>query len=181
MLAVRRKKSYAPSQMTKTPKTNTMPPAKKIATKATPSAVQAKASPAPAKAEDSEEEDVPAAVVATVADLGAWVSEDVRDKYGARPVWFILEMDAGLVGVFERHPEGAMPKGATEAILTGLRAFSLDESEGLQVLLGVTDRLNYGFHVDATLQQVSRSFEADGFEVIAAIEDGHVVFDEDDA
>jgi hypothetical protein len=126
----------------------------------------------------SEEEEVPRVIIASVADLGSWVPETISKKYASRPIWFIVEQDAESVGLFSRYPEGPMPKTASDAILSGLRAFSLDQNEELQAVLGITDGLRYGFHVDASLEEVMESFEDDGFEVVTAIHEGRVDIEE---
>jgi len=126
----------------------------------------------------SEEEDIPRVVIASVADLGSWIPESISKKYASRPIWFIVEQDAEAVGLFSRYPEGPMPKTASDAILSGLRAFSLDQNEELQAVLGITDGLRYGFHVDASLEEVMESFEDDGFEVVSAIQKGRVEVEE---
>jgi hypothetical protein len=126
-------------------------------------------------AEDEDEDDAPLAILATVKDLAKWMPEGIVGAYGARPVWFVLAMDAELVTVFERIPEDPMPKGKIEAILSGLRTFAKERNAELQQLLGPTDGIQLGFHVDAPLSRVVESFEEDGFDVIeGAIVDGEV-------
>jgi hypothetical protein len=122
-----------------------------------------------------EDEDAPHVILATIADLGRWVPQDVSRRYGDRPVWFILEMDAELVSVFERLPEDPMPRSASDRVLAVLRAFATDKSDDLQRVLGVTDGIQYGFHVDATREKVRACFEEDGFLVMGTVEDGEVV------
>lgn len=129
--------------------------------------------------EEDEEDPAPRVILATVADLGAWIPEGYRITHAPRPVWFLREQDSELVGVFERLPEGSLPKDASDAILAGLRAFSLDQNENLQWLLGVTGGLQYGFHVDASLEDVVESFEDDGFIVVPAVTDGRIKLGEE--
>jgi hypothetical protein len=83
-------------------------------------------------------------------------------------------MDAELVTLFERIPEDPMSKGRVEAILGGLRSFAKDRNEELQAALGVTDALEYGFHVDAPFDRVVESFELDGFDIAGTIVAGDV-------
>lgn len=133
----------------------------------------------PAPAED-DEDDAPLAIVATVRDLAKWMAPGIADTYGTRPVWFILEMDAELVTVFEQIPEDPMPKGKVEAILAGLRSFATERNAELQTVLGPTDGISFGFHVDAPLDRVIEALENDGFEVIEAIEEGELAFEEEE-
>ncbi len=125
--------------------------------------------------DDDEDDEFPRVVVATVADLSGWVPELTAKQHGSRPVWFMLEQDADLAGVFDRLPESKMPKTSSDAILAGLRTFSLEKSDGLQELLGITESIQYGFHIDASLDDVIESFEDDGFEVVATIQGGSLV------
>lgn len=130
------------------------------------------------EAEDADE--AAGVVIATVDDLTGRLPEALIAKHGKRPIWFLAADDEPEVGVFERLPEGAFDKGATTAILAALRAISTEESERLQLYLGTTERIVYGFHADASVDDVIESFEDDGFEVIEAIEDGHVAVDDED-
>lgn len=130
---------------------------------------------------EEEEDDAPLAIIGTVRDLAKWMPPGIAETFGARPVWFILEMDAELVTVFEQIPEDPMPKGKVEAILTGLRTFAKERNTELQTVLGPTDGLSFGFHVDASLDRVIEAFEEDGFEVIEALAEGEVAFGEEEA
>jgi hypothetical protein len=127
-----------------------------------------------------EDDDAPLAIIATVKDLAKWMPPGIAPVYGSRPVWFILEMDAELVTVFEQIPEDPMPKGKVEAILQGLRAFATERNTELQTILGPTDGISYGFHVDAPLDRVVEAFEEDGFDVLEAIAEGEITFGDDD-
>lgn len=128
--------------------------------------------------DDDEDEEVAARVlVGTIADMGPWIPEPIARRHAERPVWFHLAAYDQLVGVFDRYPEGPMAGAETSAILAGLRAFSLDQSSELQAILGVTQELRYGFHVDASLEDVVESFEDDGFEVLEAVRAGRVTLD----
>jgi hypothetical protein len=115
---------------------------------------------------EDEQDELPCVVIGVLAELGDAVDAPLRHKHGERPVWFAREQDHELAGVFERLPEGPMVKVETDAILAALRKFSLARSEELQDVLGATDSLRYAFHVDARLQEVTESFEDDGFLVI---------------
>jgi len=131
---------------------------------------------APAKepADDEEQDEgdeAPLVVVATVADLSPWMPPKIARQHGARPVWFLLERDASLVGVFQRYAEGPMDQSVTDGILGGLRAFSTDKNQELQLLLGPTDRLQFGFHVSASLEEVVDTFQDDGFDVLSGLAD----------
>lgn len=129
--------------------------------------------------DEDEDEQAPRVIIATVADLGAWIPDLYRSPYASRPVWFLREQDSQLAAVFERLPEGDMPKDASDAILAGLRSFSLDQNENMQWLLGVTGGMQYGFHVDASLEEVVESFEDDGFIVVPAVKDGRILLGEE--
>ncbi len=125
------------------------------------------------EAGEGEDEDVPPGVVlSTVAEIANWMPAGIAKRFGDRPVWFILADDAELVGIFERIPEDPMGKGHVDAILGGLRAFAADRSEALQAVLGPTDGIGVGFHVDAKPAQVRESFEDDGFDVVATVKAG---------
>ncbi len=128
--------------------------------------------------EESDEEDIPRCVLATLRTLGDRVPAAIAKPYGDRPIWFILEMDSELVTLFERIPEDPMPKGQVTAILEVLRAFAVEKNEALQAVLGVTDGIEVGFHVDAPYARVVDSFEKDGFAVVATIEAGTIVVTE---
>lgn len=130
---------------------------------------------------DTEEDDAPLAILTTVRDLAKWMPAGVADTYGSRPVWFLLEMDAELVTIFEQVPEDPMPKGKVEAILTGLRAFATERNTELQTVLGPTDGISFGFHVDASLDRVIEAFEEDGFDVIEAIREGEISLEDEEA
>ncbi len=131
------------------------------------------------RAEQEEDEAGPGVVLATVADLPGRLPAALIEAHGSRPIWFFAAADERDVGVFERLPEGAFDKGATAAILAALRALSLEESDRLQAFLGQTERIVYGFHADASLDDVAESFEDDGFDVLEAIVDGHVAVDDE--
>jgi hypothetical protein len=114
-------------------------------------------------------------VLGKLRSIGAHCPEATRKAYGDRPIWFVLGMDAELATIFERLPEDPMPKGRAAAILGAVRAFAAEKNAALQEVLGVTDSIEYGFHVDATLDRVRDAFEEDGFFVVATVEDGEVV------
>lgn len=129
----------------------------------------------PDEAPDDGDDDLPPAVIIGAAsELAAWLPAEVVAGFGDRPVWFMLADYAHLVGVFLRHPEGKMPRAASDAILGALRRFSKESGDDLQRLVGVTDCLQYGFHTTASLAQVRASFEDDGFELVGSISAGRV-------
>ena len=113
-------------------------------------------------AEEEEEDDAPIALLGTVQDLAKWMPEGIAKTYGARPVWFVLEMDHELVTVFEQVPEDPMPKGKVEAILSGLRTFAKEKNAEHQQLHGPTDGIRFGFHVDASLDRVIEALQGVG-------------------
>jgi hypothetical protein len=129
---------------------------------------------------DDDDDEAPGVVLARVSDVAAWMPREIAKGWGARPVWFLIQDDAELVGLFERIPEDPVSKGVVEAILGGLRAFAAERSDDLQRVLGVTDAIGFGFHVDASFKQVESSFEDDGFVIAGAIREGVVVALEDD-
>ncbi len=112
--------------------------------------------------------------------MAKWIPATIAKSYGDRPVWFVLEDDSELIGLFDKIPEDPMPKKLSDTILGGIRAFAAERSDALQELLGITDSIAYGFHVDATMKQVRASFEEDGFEITGTIRDGEVVSEEED-
>jgi hypothetical protein len=128
--------------------------------------------------EDEDDELPPRVLIARVADVARWMPEGVGKKFADRPIWFLVREDEELVGLFDRIPEDPMPKGQVAAILGGLRAFAEEHADDLQRLLGVTDSIGYGFHVDAPLGRVRASFEDDGFELVGSIAGDRVVVDE---
>lgn len=133
--------------------------------------------------EDSDFEEMPYVVVARLRDLGDKAPRELYKQYGDRPIWFLMEDDDELVGLFDRIPEGPLPSKTTQAILGAIRQFAASESDALQEILGVTDSIGLGFHASASLDEVIESFEDDGFEVVEAIEGGeiHLLEDEDEA
>lgn len=130
-------------------------------------------------AEDDGEDAGGRVVVATVSELLGRLPVALIDAHGTRPIWFLAADDEPEVGVFERLPEGAFDRAASATILAALRAISLEESDRLQVHLGPTERIVYGFHADASLDDVVESFEDDGFDVLEAIVGGHVAVDDE--
>jgi hypothetical protein len=124
--------------------------------------------------DDEFDEKAPRVLVGTVADLGLWIPATVGAEHGARPVWFLLDGNVDLVGLFDRYPEGPMASRTTASILGALRSLSVDRSSTLQGVLGITDQIRYGFHVSASLEDVVESFEDDGFEVVMALRDGRI-------
>jgi hypothetical protein len=134
--------------------------------------------------DDDDDEDVPRVVVGRLAELASWLSPQLARANADRPVWFLLESDEDLHELFERLPEGPPPprvgeplprSGPSRQILAGLRAYAGERSDELQEWLGVTDSIAYGFHASASLDQVTASFQADGFLVVARIREGRLV------
>lgn len=128
----------------------------------------------------NDEEETPHVILAQLKDLDVPLEAKLLRDYGARPVWFLLEMDAELVTVFERLPEDPIPKGHVEAIMGALRGFTQARSDALQVVLGVSDGLHFGFHTDASLDRVREAFEEDGFFVAGTVQGGEIVEAEDE-
>jgi hypothetical protein len=128
--------------------------------------------------EDDDEDEAPRVLLGRVEQLQKWMPKTLARTWYDRPVWFLRRDDEELMGLFERIPEDPVSKGVSEAILGGLRTFASERNDALQAVLGVTDGLAYGFHVDASLKQVTTSFEDDGFDVVGELEDGEVVLEE---
>lgn len=124
--------------------------------------------------EDDDDDDFPGVVLGRLADLGSMVPETLAKTYASRPVWFFLQMDKELTTLFEQLPEDPMPKGKVDAIMAVLRKFAEDKNEDLQQVLGVTDALEIGFHVDASIERVRDAFENDGFVVVGLVEGGKI-------
>lgn len=129
--------------------------------------------------EEDDDDEAPRVVLGRVGELQKWMPKTLAKTWHDRPVWFLLRDDEELVGLFERIPEDPVSKGVSEAILSGLRTFATERNDALQAVLGVTDGLAYGFHVDASLKQVVTSFEDDGFDVVGELEDGELVLEEE--
>lgn len=127
--------------------------------------------------EDEVDEDAPRVVIGTLEDFGTQAPEAVA-RLGDRPMWFIADANAEMVGVFERYPEKPANAGVT-AVLNFLRTFSTTQGTDLQALLGPTDSIRYGFHTTASLGEVVESFEDDGFDVLLGITDGAVELPDD--
>jgi hypothetical protein len=125
--------------------------------------------------EAEEEEETPQALIATLADLGRYLPEGLRKGFGGRPCWFIRQEDEELVEIFDRLPEDPMPRGRAHELLRALRGFAEDNSDGLQELLGIAGGIVYGFHGDASLEQVTEAFEDDGFFVWSGVLSGGVI------
>lgn len=130
---------------------------------------------------DSDEgEEAPHVIIGELREVNPNLEARLLKDYGKRPVWFMLEMDAELTTVFEQLPEDPMPKGHVDAIMGALRAFAQERSDALQVALGISDGLHFGFHTDATIDRVRGAFEADGFVIVGTLEGGDIALDDDE-
>lgn len=128
-----------------------------------------------------DEEAMPCVIVARLRDLGEKGPRELYKQYGDRPIWFMMEDDEELMGLFERMPEGPLPSKTSQVILGAVRQFAASESDALQEIFGITDSIGLGFHASASLDEVIESFEDDGFDVVEAIENGEVcLVDEED-
>ncbi len=123
---------------------------------------------------DDDEDEPPRVVLGRVGDIRSWLSPQLAHRHKERPVWFVLEMDEDFVGVFERIPEGPMPPPESSSILSGLREMAAEKSDQLQQWLGPTDSIVFGFHTSATLDEVQKAFEDDGFLVVGTLREGRV-------
>ncbi|MDC0741448.1 hypothetical protein [Polyangium mundeleinium] len=132
--------------------------------------------------EEDEDEDelAPTVVLGRFGDLRGFADAALVKKYAERPIWFLIEDDADLMELFVRHPEKPVPRGAAEALLGVLRSFAAAESEALQGVLGPTDQIGFGYHENASFDDVVTSFEEDGFEVAFALYEGKVVPEDED-
>ncbi|MRG95908.1 hypothetical protein [Polyangium spumosum] len=132
-----------------------------------------------AEGEEDEEEDDdelgPTVVLGRFGDLRGFADATLVKKHAEKPVWFLIEDDADLMELFVRHPEKPAPRASTEALLGVLRSFAAAESEALQAVLGPTDQIGFGYHENASFDDVVTSFEDDGFEVAFALYEGKVV------
>ena len=126
-------------------------------------------------ADEDDEDDVPHVVLGTVGELASWLSPMIARAHRDRPVWFLLEMDEDFVTVLERLPEGPMEARIARSILEGVRSFASERSDRLQEWLGPTDSIVFGFHTSASLDEVRKAFEADGFLVVGRLREGRVV------
>jgi hypothetical protein len=125
--------------------------------------------------DEDDEDDVPHVVLGTVGELASWLSPMIARAHRDRPVWFLLEMDEDFVTVLERLPEGPMEARIARSILEGVRSFASERSDRLQEWLGPTDSIVFGFHTSASLDEVRKAFEADGFLVVGRLREGRVV------
>lgn len=125
--------------------------------------------------DEDDEDDVPHVVLGTVGELASWLSPMIARAHRDRPVWFLLEMDEDFVTVLERLPEGPMEARVARSILEGVRSFASERSDRLQEWLGPTDSIVFGFHTSASLDEVRRAFEDDGFLVVGRLREGRVV------
>lgn len=123
---------------------------------------------------DSDSFEQPRVVVGTLRDIAVGPSAQA-----IRPVWFLCDENESLVGLIDRYPEGPMPPQLIDRLMTGLREFVTANADDLQILLGPTNRLRYGFHTSAQLDEVVESFEDDGFDVLFGIQDAKVVLPDD--
>lgn len=119
--------------------------------------------------DDSSEHDA-RVVVGTMRDIAVGPSAQAM-----RPVWFLCDENESLVGLVDRYPEGPMPSQLIDRLMTGLREFATANANDLQILLGPTNRLRYGFHTSAQLDEVVESFEDDGFDVLFGIQNAKVI------
>ena len=131
-------------------------------------------------AEDDDEEDVPCVVLGRLSDLKGFGDPAVLRKHGDRPVWFMIQNDAEFMTLFDKHRERRVPAELTRSIMDVLRSFADSESDALQMVLGATDSLEFGFHEGASLDDVAAAFEDDGFDVAFVLQDGKVVDNVDD-
>ena len=136
-----------------------------------------------AEGEEGEEDDDeigPTVVLGRFGDLRGFADATLVKKHAEKPIWFLVEDEADLMELFVRHPEKPVPRGAAEALLGVLRSFAAAESDALQALLGPTDQIGFGYHENASFDDVVASFEDDGFEVAFALYEGKVVPEEDE-
>lgn len=130
--------------------------------------------------DDADEDDEARVVLTTFAKLGAPLEAKLARLYGARAVWFFLEMDGEASTLFEQIPEDPIPKGHQDALMGALRNFTTSHNEALQIALGITDGITFGFHGDATYARVEEAFEKDGFFVCGTVENGEIVMLDDE-
>ena len=137
-----------------------------------------------AEGEEGEEEDDdelgPTVVLGRFGDLRGFADAALVKKHAERPIWFLIEDDADLMDLFVRHPEKPVPRATAEALLAVLRSFAAAESDALQALLGPTDKIGFGYHENASFDDVVSSFEEDGFDVTFALYEGKVVPEDED-
>lgn len=131
--------------------------------------------------EADDEDETPRVIVTRVSSLAKWFSPEIAKSMGDRPVWFMLQSDEEFMTLFDRVPEDPMSKGKVEAILAGLRSFATARNEVLQLVLGVTDGISFGFHTDAPHKRVLAAFDDDGFELVGEIVDGELVATEEES
>lgn len=120
----------------------------------------------------SYDRDTPSVVVATFDQL-ALSAADV-EALADRPVWFLRDELADQVGLLERYPEPVLAPSTEQRLLGVLRDFTTAHAGDLQMLLGPTGSIRYGFHASVSIHEVIESFEDDGFDVLLGIRQGGV-------
>lgn len=131
-------------------------------------------------AEDDDEEETPCVVLGRLSDLKGFGDPALLRKHGDRPVWFMIQNDADFMTLFDKHRERPVPPALSRSIMDVLRSFADTESDALQMVLGATDTLEFGFHEGASLDDVTEAFEDDGFDVAFVLKDGKVIDNVDD-
>lgn len=132
--------------------------------------------------EEEDEEETPCVVLGRLSDLKGFGDPGLLRRHGERPVWFMIQDDADFMTLFDTHPEKPVPPALSRSIMDVLRAFAASESDALQAVLGSTDKIEFGFHEGASIDEVTEAFEEDGFDVAFVLQDGRVVepIDEDE-
>ena len=112
-----------------------------------------------------------------------WGDEPARPMAAVTSIMRVQQILLARLGELLRPFGLTFPRYETLMVLVFSRTGSLavgKMGERLQVHLGPTERIVYGFHADASVDDVVESFDDDGFEVLEAIVDGHVAIDDED-
>ncbi len=131
-------------------------------------------------AEEDDDEDTPCVVLGRLSDLKGHGDPGLLRKHGDRPVWFMIATDAEFMTLFDKHPERRVPADLTRSTMDVLRSFADSASDALQFVLGATNKIGFGFHGQASVDDVAAAFENDGFDVALVLQDGKVVDNVDD-
>jgi len=115
----------------------------------------------------------PRLVSTTIAELHGFLPTAIVEAHGRHAAWF-MTTDAGQrVQLFTRLPEAELSPEIAETIAAAIDAFAAQHGQRLAELLG-SGGLQAGFHVGGSVEDVSASFEADGFTLVGRIVNGAV-------
>lgn len=104
----------------------------------------------------------PVVALGRVRDLGAEISPEALRMYGDLAVWFFE--DGRRSTLFERHEERSSTTEQSDEVMAAIEELAIVHEEALVALYGNRpDAQEFGFHFDATYDEVVAAFLADGF------------------